>query len=359
MDGHHSGDRLPPRPGPRTGLPTPPPGPELDRNGQFAADRDGAGRGVDVAPVPRPPRGRCAPLSWRRPRLRSRLITVLVVFVVMVVGFVGERGLDWAVDPVGWLILVTITLPIVAVVMDRDIAAGADWVRRGRKWVDVYALDEIHAERDGGTVSIRLTDSHRRWVRVAGHELVPVPAVWALAFNGMRHSAAAGACLSGDAVYGLGLGSPSPSAFPAVAAPRRGPGRWALGVLLMTVSVVSTVVLLALGSEQAWFGDEDLDFALALALCAVVQLSICGVATGVGNVPMESGLGAIAFIMVGMCLAFGPVAVALGLIAGRGTGVVVGMAGGVGLIAATVWLNNNRSRLVFLLGRALGDRGRG
>lgn len=346
---------LPSRPDPATGLPTPPPGPDLSPHlSRHAGDDRRAAREVDAAPGPRPPRGRGPALSWRRHGMRGRLAAVLVAFAVLAVGIAASRGLEWTVDPAAWLVVAVFTVPLAGAVLDRDIAAGADWARRGRTWVDLYTLIEIRAASSDGKLRMTLTDARRRRVRLSADELAEVPGVWALVHNGMRHGAATGAQLSGDGVYGLGLGSPSPSAFPAGPPPRRGPGRWALGVLLMTVSVLSTVVLLALGSDQAWTGDEDLDFGIATALCVVVQLSICSVAVGVGNVVMEGAIVGIAVVIVLVGLWVAPLTFVVAAFDDRGTGAALGSAAGVAVIAAVVWLANRRARLLYLLRRAAG-----
>lgn len=280
---------------------------------------------------------------------------MLAVCAVLAVGFAAERGLDWVVDPAGWAILAVVTLPLVVVMMDKNVAAGADRLRRGRRWVDVYALEEIDATvPDGGGVDLTLTDAEQRRVRVPAGEIEKVPAAWALAFNGIRHSVDGGARLSGDAVSRLGLGGPVAQPGRLGQPPRRGPGRWALGVVLLVCSVTSIVGCLAMASRQAWFGDEGFDFALGAALCVVLQLSICAVAVGVRNVACEGAIGAVAALAVPGCLLFGPVGVGLGLVADRGTAVVAGMAVGTALVLAAGWSMGNRARLAFLLRRALG-----
>lgn len=285
-------------------------------------------------------------------------MTVLVICAVMTVGFVGERGPGWMADPVGWSILLVVTLPLVVLLRDRNVAAGADWLRRGRRWVDVYALREVHASvADDGTVALTLTDSDRRWVRMPAAEIENVPAAWALTVNGIRHSVAAGAGLSGDAVYRLGLGGPHADPDAGGGEPRRGPGRWLIGAVLLLFSVMSILVCFALAGSHAWFGDEGFDFALGAGLCVVLQLSVCAVAAGVGNVGMQGVLGAIATLTVPCCLLFGPVGVGLGLFADRGTAVVAGMVVGMALVLAAGWAVGNRARIAFLLGRALRDPG--
>lgn len=276
-------------------------------------------------------------------------MTFVTLFALMVVLFALERGLDWTLEPVAWLILLVVSVPMILLVMDKTIAAGADWLRRGHKWVRLYELKSINASRDDGDVQLTLTDIDERWVRISAHRIQAIPTVWALIYNGMRHSASTGAEVSGEAAGQLTLprsARPSPSTD---AEPRRGPLRWMLGIALLIASIVSIVVAFALGSQQRWFGEEGFDFALATGLMVVAQLMIGGIATFVGNVPMAGVLGGIAFIVVGIGLVFGPVGLGISLFASRGSGVVVGMAIGMALIAAALWLLNNHTRLSHIL----------
>lgn len=346
---------LPPRPDPWTGLPAPPPGPDLGRyRSGNAGDRRRAAQDVDAAPAPRPPGGRGPALSWRRRRLRRRAVPAVVLAAILLTGFAVTRGPGWTADPAGWLLLAVCTAPLAVIARRRDLAAGADWVRRGRRWVDLRALAGIRVTRhDHLGLAVHLTDTHQRWLRLEAHELAEAPAVWALVHAEMRHGAATGTQLSGDGLHELGLGRPSPSMRPAVP-PYRGAGRRILGVLLMTVSVGATVLFLSLAGNGAWFGVEGLDYALALALCVVVQLSVCSVAVGVGNVAMEGGLGAVAAVVVLAGLLFGPFALATGLLPDRGdAAAVIGLAAGAALIAVVVRVAHDRARIRFLLGRVL------
>jgi hypothetical protein len=189
---------LPPKPD-ITGEPRPPQAPELYVWG-----------GVKVAPrlinskwgrraIPEPPEGWGPPLEWWRSSIarRMQIIGWFVLFDV-VVATVQSGGFDWV--SAWWMWLIVIGLPIALVALmnnDRPIAAGAHWLYHKRKWIRIYELDSVGISREltANDLVLRQGDTE---LDIRVDNLQENPALWALVYNGIRHSVANGTKIVDD-----------------------------------------------------------------------------------------------------------------------------------------------------------------
>lgn len=87
-------------------------------------------------------------------------------------------------------------------------AAGADWFQTGSQWVDTYDLVKIKVTVSTVTWHVHLTDRGERHLVVSVLDLQANPELWDLVYNGIRHSAAAGAEVRGSGARQLRLDSP-------------------------------------------------------------------------------------------------------------------------------------------------------
>lgn len=84
------------------------------------------------------------------------------------------------------------------------LAAGADWLQAGRTdWVGVYALRTVTVAAGTGQHWITLAHSGERHATISTNELHANPALWDLVYNGIRHSAADGALITGSGAHNL------------------------------------------------------------------------------------------------------------------------------------------------------------
>ena len=84
------------------------------------------------------------------------------------------------------------------------LAAGADWLQADRTaWVDVYALTTVTVGAGTGQHWITFVDADGRRATISTNDLHANPPLWDLVYNGIRHSAADGARLSGSGAHYL------------------------------------------------------------------------------------------------------------------------------------------------------------
>ncbi|RFU43300.1 hypothetical protein DZF91_01820 [Actinomadura logoneensis] len=75
----------------------------------------------------------------------------------------------------------------------REFAAGADWLRKGRIWVDVYNLVEVEIEpRKRNADFLVLKDRAGRSITVGVDDVQENARLWELVYNGILHSVACG-----------------------------------------------------------------------------------------------------------------------------------------------------------------------
>jgi hypothetical protein len=179
-------EKLPPEPDPVTGLPRPPAVP-LDHSWGHG-HRELTDR---ASSPPEPPLGQGPTLEWTtRPwkGLPSRVAFALAILV----GFLTLR--DWGI---GWMsewklwttILVLSALAALFVVWaEGGLAAGADWVRYGKNWINIYELTTVKLGEPRARNRLILKDADGRDFSMGLSMLQTNPALWDLVYNGMLHS---------------------------------------------------------------------------------------------------------------------------------------------------------------------------
>jgi hypothetical protein len=176
---------LPHRPDRTTGLPRPPAAPGCDRS-EKPVDT-----GSDPAPAPPPGQG---PTIAHHPGQGTVLLTTMtVVFaLIFVIPATLADGTRWMAHPSMWAFIGTAAVGMTWIARERACAAGADWLARGRHWVDVYDLVRINQHNVIGDRWLSLRDSQGRRIRAKLQELHENPDVWDLVYNGMLHSTITG-----------------------------------------------------------------------------------------------------------------------------------------------------------------------
>jgi hypothetical protein len=144
--------------------------------------------------IPEPPDGWGPPLEWWRASPVRLLTTAAwyLVFGIVVVTF-KFWGFDWVT--IWWLWLALLGVPVAVVLLmnnDRPIAVGAHWLYHKRKWIRLYELESVGIKRGLTAYDLVLTQGGKDLdIRVDNSQ--ENPALWALVYNGIRHSVANGA----------------------------------------------------------------------------------------------------------------------------------------------------------------------
>ena len=122
----------------------------------------------------------------------------------MIVVLVVEPGLVhqlWL-----WPVLAAITAVAMWDLRSTYLAAGTDWLQtRGGRWVDTYRLTRITVAAGNAQLHVHLDDADGRRLVLSDKVLLANPALWALVYNGIRHSHADGADLAGVGRHNLKL----------------------------------------------------------------------------------------------------------------------------------------------------------
>lgn len=209
---------LPPPPDPETGEPFPPPGrarvkedlrPELDRN-----------RETRLSHKPKPPPGLGPVLIWHKQNVRYKVVfyvgfVALVLAGVSLVSFIeGDGGFDWVPYWQIWVGIALFSLLPTAPLTYWVHAAGSDWymyeivkfrVVRRKVYVHLYELKEIRCEFAFSGWHLQLTDQRGKGTDVPLIDYQQDRRIWALIYNGILHSAAAGAMMDDVTIKKLEL----------------------------------------------------------------------------------------------------------------------------------------------------------
>lgn len=256
---HSSETDLPPQPDPQTGEPRPPQAPRV-----LGLSRDSA---KTTASAGAPPAGRGLALAVHGDEWWSAPVAALILSVITAIIFSFESD-DWFGDPFS-LCLIGM---VFAVTLIREwkvkIVAGADWLRINNKWVDTYTLTHIELRGLWFGWMLRLKDNDGRRVRTYMSDLEANQEVWALAYNGMLHSAHNGAHINNVAAGILQL-KPGFEAMRHQARRTEIPRRTIWTLLLVIVVVFAAIYLIRPGILGP-----------ALAIFAAIVLVL---ATGIGT----------------------------------------------------------------------------
>lgn len=203
-DGRITVDELPPRPDSETGLPRPPHAP-----GYGGGDQNLGSLGFGTMPAPPPDHGRV--FAWR-PAGTLRTVSTLTISAVVLPGMLTlANGFEWMKHIVVWLVIVLGLFWMYLAIRTPGCVAGADWFKRGRKWVEIYELTEITYKLPLGSPKLKLQDSGGRAVTVRVKDLQGDRSLWDFVYNGMLHSIITGNAKTNEKLH-LDLHFPRPYA---------------------------------------------------------------------------------------------------------------------------------------------------
>lgn len=178
--------KLPPKPDPATGQPRPPAAP-LDASWGHGHRR----RTNRTKASPVPPPGQGPSLAWTSRSWEG--VFGGAGFLGLLVGGVltlKYGGFGWVVDWMNWLaILILSTLGVLFTVWgDGGLAAGADWLRFHKEWVNTYGLVDVKLGVSRSRDTLVLRDNESREFSMGLKMLQDNPEIWDLVYNGMLHS---------------------------------------------------------------------------------------------------------------------------------------------------------------------------
>lgn len=139
---------------------------------------------------PSPPPGQGPVLVWfRTSRREVARIAVLTPALMAVFLTLRSASLDWVGSWWAWLFVIPPLFGYGWINHGRSYAAGASWLAIGpRSWVRTHELVEARVVPGGLTHNLVLTDSGGRRVSASMPSLQVKPELWALVYQGMRHS---------------------------------------------------------------------------------------------------------------------------------------------------------------------------
>lgn len=179
-------DELPVRPDPMTGLPRPPEAP--------AVPSAATPRLRSLGPESTPPPGQGPVQTWYRGSDRDAMITSGWLLGLVVAIFTLRNGFAWMTFsnwPV-WTFFIVALAARFWMLRPGSCVVGADWLARGRRWVQLYELTDITYQTFFGGPRLLLRDSQGRRLRIKIAPLKGDPLAWNLTYNGLLHSAIAG-----------------------------------------------------------------------------------------------------------------------------------------------------------------------
>ncbi|MPY96832.1 MAG: hypothetical protein GEU97_02335 [Actinophytocola sp.] len=214
---------LPPRPDAATGEPFPPPGRGWrGYTGSDVAPEQDRDRETRLSHKPEPPTGWGKVLVWHKESKRGKAV-LFVGSVGLLAGglsiirlFNGKSPFDWMTLWQIWPFLLLVALLITGPVTYTVLSAGADWfqlksvrfgARRKQGFIKLYELREIEVSTGGVSLYLRLADD-THGIDLALREWQCDRRMWDLVYNGILHSAAAGALVNRNARELLELDQP-------------------------------------------------------------------------------------------------------------------------------------------------------
>lgn len=186
-------EELPPKPNRETGTPWPPRAPL--RHDAEPLSKDHRHRVTSRAMKPLPPDGEGPVLAWFKSSAYHAVITAAWMIPLMVVGLTAEQGgsVEWMkLWPVWAFVLLFVVAMYFGVVRSAECSAGVEWLRVGNKWVRLYELVEVTAQKRDLDYLLALKDGAGRELKVRDKDLQKDQDVWDLVYNGILHSVIAG-----------------------------------------------------------------------------------------------------------------------------------------------------------------------
>ena len=179
-------DELPPKPDAQTGEPRPPAAPLVESTGKntYEADRE-----TSTERKPDPPSGRGPVLEWFQENRRSGLKYFFIgFFFIVIAGSIRDLSFSWMGVWWLWLFPVGLGLVLYFVFRREAIAVGADWYKKGRRWVDTYDLKSVQIKTGPGRLDLNMTDRSGRSVATTCLVIEKNRKLWDLVYNGIVHS---------------------------------------------------------------------------------------------------------------------------------------------------------------------------
>lgn len=180
-------DELPPKPDELTGEPRPPEAPLVESMGRTTHEQDHESSGKGK---PDPPEGRGPVLEWHRDNQRAGIKYFFVGFLfIVIVGTIREWSFWWM--SVWWIWLFPVALGLIFYFYSRRdvVAAGVDWYKKGKHWVDTYDLKSVKIKAGPGRLDLEMDDRSGRGVTTTCLLIEKNRKLWDLVYNGIVHSA--------------------------------------------------------------------------------------------------------------------------------------------------------------------------
>lgn len=180
-------DDLPPRPDLQTGEPRPPAAPLVESVGEstYLTDQEDS-----TKTKPKPPADRGPVIEWFQENQRSAIRAFFVGFFFIVIALTLKQWSFWWMT-LWWAWLCgPVLLGVILYVWTRRaaIAAGVDWYKNGKHWVDTYDLKSVKVEAGPGKFNLALRDRSSRAVVTPCLTIEKNRKLWDLVYNGIVHS---------------------------------------------------------------------------------------------------------------------------------------------------------------------------
>ena len=179
-------DELPPKPDVRTGEPRPPEAPLVESMGRSRYEQD---HETSTRRKLNPPEGRGPVLEWYQDNQRSGVKYFFVGFFFIVIGLtLKEWGFQWVQYWQAWPWPVALGLVFYFWSRREIVAAGADWYKKGKYWVDIYDLKSVKIKTGPGRLDLEMDDRSGRGVATTCLVIEKNRKLWDLVYNGIVHS---------------------------------------------------------------------------------------------------------------------------------------------------------------------------
>lgn len=189
---------LPPKPD-LSGEPRPPQAPNLYVWGGTKGKKRMINSRWGRRAIPASPSGWGPPLEWWRASLPYRLLSTFWLSLACVIfATVKDGGFGWTTT--WWLWLIILGAPAFLLLIannDRPIAAGAHWLYHKRRWIKTYEIESVRIA-SGLTANDLVLGQGGKELHIRVDNLQENPDLWALVYNGIRHSVANGAKITDD-----------------------------------------------------------------------------------------------------------------------------------------------------------------
>lgn len=180
-------DDLPPKPDVQTGEPRPPEAPLVESMGRSKYEQD---QEPSAKRKPDPPDGRGPVLEWYQDNQRAGIKYFFVGFFFIVIGLtLKEWSFHWVVHWQTWPWPIALGLIFYFWSRREVVAAGADWYKKGKYWVDTYDLKSVKVKTGPGRLDLEMDDRSGRGIATTCLVIEKNRKLWDLVYNGIIHSA--------------------------------------------------------------------------------------------------------------------------------------------------------------------------